>query len=302
LLNSSVARGAGEGFTLERILDPAIDVYLDDHQLDGRPVLPMAAALEMMVELAELGWPALTVTEVRELSVLKGIALNEENNRQKSVRFDARVVDEGHPDALSAQIEVRDADDPSVLYYRSTVVQARSLDRLGKHSPAEVERAYPLSVADAYRKYLFHGQRFAHIEGIEGATRSGLLARIRPSDPEVFINGGSGDWLIDPVVFDSGLQLVLLWTRNEYDVTPLPARFARYRRFGPLSPSNGGPILCELLARPQAGGAMVVADLTFFEEDGNVLGILEGLECPASRELNRLGGTARLDQASGGVG
>jgi len=302
LLNRSVGQGVGQGFTLERILDPAIDVYLDDHRLDGRPVLPMAAALEMMVELAELGWPALTVTEVRELSVIKGITLSEGNNHQKSVRFDARVVDDRHPDALVARIEVRDAENPNVLHYRSTVVQARSLERLDNHRPAQVEKAYPLTIADAYRKYLFHGHRFAHIEQIDGATRSGLLAQIRPSDPESFINGGSGDWLIDPVVIDSGLQLVLLWARNELDVTPLPARFARYRRFGPLSPSNGGPILCELKVRPQAGGSIVVSDLTFFEEDGKVLGILEGLECPASRELNRLGGSARLDHAAGGVG
>ncbi len=234
--------------------------------------------------------------------MIKGITLSEGNNHHKSVRFDARVVDDRHPDALVARIEVRDAENPNVLYYRSTVVQSRSLERLDNHRPEQVEKAYPLTIADAYRKYLFHGHRFAHIEQIAGATRSGLLAQIRPSDPETFVNGGSGDWLIDPVVIDSGLQLVLLWARNELDVTPLPARFARYRRFGPLTPSNGGPILCELKARPQAGGSIVVSDLTFFEDDGKVLGILEGLECPASRELNRLGGTARLDLAVGGVG
>jgi hypothetical protein len=274
------------------VLDPNIDVYLDDHRLDGRPVLPMAAALEMMVELAELGWPALSVKEVRELSVFKGIALPEDPGQLKTVRLDARVTDGTEADGLIVRLEVRDADRRELLHYRSTVELSSKIEHLGGYQSAAVERDYPLSVADAYEKYLFHGHRFAHIERIEGATSSGLLARIRPSDPGAFINGGAGSWLIDPVVFDSGLQLVLLWTRNEFDVTPLPARFARYRRFGPLRATNGGPILCELVARPQAGAAMVHADLTFFESDGNVLGILEGLECPASRDLNRLAGTA----------
>ena len=37
----------------------------------------------------------------------------------------------------------------------------------------------------------------------------------------------------------------------------------------------------------------VSADLTFFESDGTVVGVLEGLECTASRELNRLAGDSR---------
>ncbi len=292
LLSGSDHRTAPSGFSIERVLDPTIDVYLDDHRLDGCPVLPMAAALEMMVELAELGWPPLSVNEVRELSVFKGIALPDDAEQLKTVRLDARVVSGSELDVLVVRIEVRDADLPEMLHYRATVELSRKVEHLGGYQSAAVEKDYPLSIADAYQKYLFHGPRFAHIERIEGTTSSGLLAQIRPSDPSAFINGGNGAWLIDPVVFDSGLQLVLLWTRNEFDVTPLPARFARYRRFGPLRATNGGPIFCELVARPQAGVAMVHADLTFFEQDGNVLGILEGLECPASRELNRLAGTA----------
>src|SRR2546423_62472 len=35
-----------------RTLDPEHDLYLQDHRLDGRPVLPFAVALELMAEVA----------------------------------------------------------------------------------------------------------------------------------------------------------------------------------------------------------------------------------------------------------
>ena len=188
-------------------------------------------------------------------------------------------------------VEDRDAEVPKLIHYRATVDLDSSIGQPELHRPAVVNGPFPVPVAEAYEKYLFHGRRFAHIDQIDGATESGLVARIRPSDPAGCISGSTGDWLIDPIVFDSGLQLVILWSRNAHDVTPLPARFVRYRRYGPLSTGNGGLIHCELRARAEAGARLVRADLTFFKEDGTVLGALEGLECSASRELNRLAST-----------
>ena len=293
-------RSAPAGFSVERILDPSIDLYLDDHRLDGRPVLPMAAALEMMAELAELGWPALSVVGVRELSVLKGIVLPEGNGHFKMVRLDARPLENGDDSGLAVHVEVRDAEEPKLLHYRATVDLATpSVGAADRHQAAAVRDPFPMPVAEAYRKFLFHGHRFAHIEHIDGSTDSGLLARIRPSDPSGCVAGGSGSWLIDPIVFDSGLQLVILWARTVHDVTPLPSRFTRYRRYGPLCTKNGGWVHCELRARAEADARVVRADLIFFEEDGRLLGVLEGLECSASRELNRLASRPPRSAAGG---
>ncbi|HEY0583240.1 MAG TPA: SDR family NAD(P)-dependent oxidoreductase, partial [Chloroflexota bacterium] len=61
------ADGSGE---LLHTLDVGRDPYLNDHRLDGRPVLPFAMALELMAEAAGLGWPQLEVTTVSEQRVL----------------------------------------------------------------------------------------------------------------------------------------------------------------------------------------------------------------------------------------
>jgi NAD(P)-dependent dehydrogenase (short-subunit alcohol dehydrogenase family) len=76
LLHRATFTGGGHVVEAVRTLDPAYDLYLTDHRIDGVPVLPMAAALELMAELAQKGWPDLQVIGVRELQLLKGVRLD----------------------------------------------------------------------------------------------------------------------------------------------------------------------------------------------------------------------------------
>ncbi len=288
LLPAVRRRGESGELSVERVIDVTADHFLDDHRLDGRPVLAMTVAVEMMAEVASSGWPELVVSEVRNVAVLKGIVLTEEGGFRQTVRLHARVVDGPSASAATIQVELRSVGTPELIHYRATVELRSAEAAPRRHEPARVRRPFQGSVDDVYRQYLFHGPRFAHIEQIDGFTDSGVLARIRPSDPAACLTSSSGDWLIDPVAVDSGLQALILWARTMHDVTPLPARFERYVRCGALRPHDGGPIRCEIVAGADAGARLVRADLTFFASDGTVLGVLEGLECTASRELNRL--------------
>jgi hypothetical protein len=99
-------------------------------------------------------------------------------------------------------------------------------------------------------------------------------------------NGGS--WLIDPVVFDSGLQLIILWARTYHDITPLPAGCKRYLRLAPLA---GSQVTCYLQAQLMPDQHTVYGDLLFFDSDQRLLGVLEGLECTGNKALNRLAGS-----------
>jgi hypothetical protein len=292
-LLAGTRRRDGDELSVERVIDLARDHFLDDHRLDARPVLPMTVALETMTELAAAGWPDLVVSEVRNVAVLKGIVLTEQGGFRQAVRVDARVTDRSSTSGVTLQVELRNGTTPELIHYRAAVELRRPEAPSARHTAARVRCEFPCSVEDAYRQYLFHGPRFAHIEQIDGFTDRGLLARIGPSNPASCLAGGTGDWLIDPIVLDSGLQLVILWARSAHDVTPLPARFTRYRRYGPLRSRDGAPLRCELVASADAEARLVRADLTFFESDGTVVGVLEGLECTASRELNRLAGDSR---------
>jgi len=289
ILAAARRRADGTPFSIDRVLDVAVDHFIDDHRLDGRPVLPMTVALEMMTELAAAGWPEMVVTDVRNVAVLKGIVFTESDHLRHAVRLEAPAVD-GSASGVTVHVNMRSGANAEQLHYRATFELKPSAPAPARHQAADVRREFPLSVQDAYRQYLFHGPRFAHIAQIDGLSERGLLARIRPSEPGSCITGATGDWLIDPVALDSALQMVILWARAVHDVTPLPARFKRYRRYGGLRSREGALMRCELVASADAQAHLVTADLTFFEEDGTVIGVLEGLECTASRELNRLAG------------
>jgi hypothetical protein len=91
------------------------------------------------------------------------------------------------------------------------------------------------------------------------------------------------------VIFDSSLQLFLLWTRAELDKTTLPSRFLRYRRFGSLSETK---LRCYVRVLERSRDPLFFLDIAFVGPDGRLRGLLEGMEGTSSRALNRLVGTS----------
>ncbi len=87
---------------------------------------------------------------------------------------------------------------------------------------------------------------------------------------------------------DSALQMIIIWSRMQWDMTPLPSRLQVYKRYGPLS---GAKITCQLRVRSDAVGHVVHCDWVFVGDDGQVLGQMEDAEGACSKALNRLAQT-----------
>lgn len=288
-----VESGRGDSVELTRTFDPARDLYLADHRLDGNPVVPAAVAMELMAEAAQRGWPDLSVAGLRDLRVLKGVIVD---NGPRPVKLSARAAVEPPHDrpGVDVTVEITDPDQPGLRYYRSTVEMSDGLPEPPSYDlPFRSElKPFTLSLEEAYRKYLFHGRLFEGIRKIHGVCRRGMTATLAASSPAECLAGGEGQtvagrWLIDPVVFDSGLQMVILWARLHLDVTPLPSRYTRYVRYGSLS---GEEIRCDLHIKSETSESLFFIDLVFSDPGGRLLGILEGMECPSSRSFNRLAG------------
>ena len=70
---------------------------------------------------------------------------------------------------------------------------------------------------------------------IKGIGTNGIAGDLIPSMPQRCLGSkAQGAWLIDPVVLDSALQMIIVWTRMHWDMTPLPSRMQSYKRFGSL--------------------------------------------------------------------
>ena len=101
---ASLSRLADGSVEMFRTLDPAHDVYLNDHRLDGKPVFPMAMALELMAEAAAAGWPDLHVIEMKELRLLRGLVLG--NGSQQTLWVSASLQASATRDGLDIEISI----------------------------------------------------------------------------------------------------------------------------------------------------------------------------------------------------
>ena len=289
LVRDAVLSNGGHVVRARRVFDPDKDLYLTDHRIDGVEVLPMAVATELMAEVAQQAWPEMTVIGVRELKLLKGVTLDR-GPREVLVVARPQVEAAHERMGVDVHVEIRDAAGEGQPYYRATIeLSDRPLSPPSYATPA-VSGLPPFErgVDDAYRQWLFHGPLLQGITQIHGLGPQGVEATILPSPPSRCMKDGAGEWLIDPVVLDSGLQLFLLWARANVDKTPLPSRFTRLRRFAPI---GDGPVRCYLRILETSRDPVFQIDIHFVGQDGRLLWALEEMEGVCTKALNRLGGS-----------
>jgi NAD(P)-dependent dehydrogenase (short-subunit alcohol dehydrogenase family)/acyl carrier protein len=274
-----------QGLRLTRRIDVATDPYLAQHLLDDVPVLPAAAALELMAEAAASFWLDRVVTEIRDVRIMRGIRLGQ-GGFEAAVA--AREVADG--EALEAELELTTAGAAGPPHYRARVVLGRSLPEPAPYRTLLSPGATRLSAREAYAERLFHGPCFQIVTRFVGLDPHGAVAEVRASDPAAWrpqvANGAP--WLFDPGLVDSAAQMALVWAYVAAAESALPSRFGRLRRFG-AEPFVKGRM--HFLVHPERPEHQVRADVAFVDEQGRLRLLIEQLECTSSPALNRLGGT-----------
>ncbi|MBI5550249.1 MAG: SDR family NAD(P)-dependent oxidoreductase [Desulfobacterales bacterium] len=269
-----------------RYLAPERDIYLLDHKLDGRPVLPMAMAMEMMAEAAAYRYPDYYLKSVSDLKVFKGIIVG---NGAEHIHIVITPQMKGR-ERIVLKAQIRNPHREQCVYYEARLELGKEARTFRPHVAIELREAEPfgLSVGEAYRQHLFHGPLWQGIEAVQAIGRDGIVGQLKPSRPEGFIQGvcGQHDWLVDPLVIDSGLQLVGLWARCRFNIMPLPSRIKKYVQYD-QAPGDG-PLRCEVhVGSPESKG-IKEAELYFVKNDGQLFAWIQGLEIIGSTELNRL--------------
>lgn len=260
--------------------------YLQEHCIDGIPVLPAAVALEIIAEAATLMWPGWIVAEVAELRLLKGVQLSEPT-QALSVLINPPTY--ASSEGFDASISIRSGSGKQQrMHYRAAVKMAQQLPEAPRHSIGEY-RERELPVAKAYQEWLFHGPRFQVIRGISGLSSQGAAALMCPSSPQQWLAGGRAEqqWIIDPAVLDAAPQMALLWARTFHDGSALPAQFGRVVRYVEQLPERFHMDFQCLPGEAQ----QVRANVFFSDDEGRLLLLIEDLQCIVDARLNRLGGT-----------
>jgi acyl transferase domain-containing protein/NAD(P)H-dependent flavin oxidoreductase YrpB (nitropropane dioxygenase family)/NAD(P)-dependent dehydrogenase (short-subunit alcohol dehydrogenase family) len=273
---------------LTRVLDRQVDLYLRDHCLDGKPVLPAAMAVELMAEAALAGRPQWQVVAVKDVKVLKGIVLESDTLELCIAVSPPQRGNNAEEMALAVRIS---AGPQGLPFYSGTVLLARTAADGKIHPLPEARRLtpWPMTARQAYEKWLFHGPLFQCIDRLEGNPEKEMVAQLQASSPQACLAGRTdGQWLADPVVLDGGLQMALLWARQTFDITVLPSSFAGVLLYRPLHAAR--QLFCHLQVVETISKQSIVYNMFFTDQHGVLHAMIDRVQATGSRELNRLVG------------
>jgi len=181
MLGKIASLGIHDGFTIKTELDPKVQPFLHDHQIDGTPVLPGVMVIEAFAEAASHLLPDWHVEAVEDVNFLAPFKFYRNEPRTVTVETAIRP----HGDTMVADcrlIGVRprpnQADEQVTTHFTARA-------RLTKQSPNAVvvsalgtPDGHVIEAADIYRLY-FHGPAYQVVERAwwDGKRIVGLRAR-----------------------------------------------------------------------------------------------------------------------------
>jgi phosphopantetheinyl transferase len=283
VLGTLVASSSAELVT-RRVVDPAEDLYLQDHRLGGGlAVMPLAMSLSILAEAAAALVPGLAVTGLRDVRAHRWLAFGDE---PQTVQVTARRVgDEGAEVRVAAELRnlTEDAGGDDVLprpVVEATVVLADVLPPAPPPlPPLQDARASRRPPDELYRDVMFHGPRWQAVTAIEATGARGARAALRRLPVDDFWAGPPAPPLaLDPVALDAAGQVIGFWTADRLDrgQVVFPFRLAALDLHGPAPPA-GDALACS--ARIDlVGDQLVRSDIAVDGGDGRPWMRLSGWE------------------------
>ena len=299
LADGDLTRTEDGSVRLVRRFHPTADAFLDDHRIDNAAVLPFAVAMEVMAETAlAAAAEGEAVRALREVRLFAGVTLAEDGT---TLEITATQQDGPRADGTrTVAVSIKAAGQPRD-HYRALVdlsaapVTAPAPLPLPHQSPVAVSHT-PTEAPTAqsiYRDHLFHGPAFQGVRDLQAMEPAGARALLQPSRPQDCLRGGQpSDWLLDPVVVDSALQLQLVWSRLHWGLTLLPLELAEITVTTSPTPEHGR-IHHDMNVRADSVRPLCRADHVFRDESGAVLLTMHGMVGAGSAALNRIAGQER---------
>ncbi|CAN5414350.1 hypothetical protein BH10CYA1_BH10CYA1_01840 [soil metagenome] len=286
-------------------LNPEHDLYLNDHTFDGIPVMPMAFALEMMAEAATAAYPGYSVRKVHRMDIPSGIVFDAPT-KQITV-----VTDEVSRSEMGVKVKVALNTGAPLKRINFKAVMELSKTDSGEtqrldHCPPDVVAHFsdsseltvisdqveaPPSPKDIYGNWLFHGPIFQGIKDIHALGTNGILGTVQAAEENTCFAETNGDkWVIDPVLFDSSMQLAGVWARHNLDITVLPTGFRTLHILGKVQSSE--ELYGRIFINPGATARELTCELAIYRKNGEMVILVEGLGGVGSKSLNRLASQA----------
>ena len=211
-----------------------------------------------------------TVRRLRDVKVIKGVRLSRFHGSGHDVVVDVQAHAEGqsHPegsegplvatlrvDGVVSYRAVIDVSDETIL----TSAPTRAVPVL-----APTSFSAPLYNSPTRGGLLFHGKSFQLIEHVDGANAAAMAARVSTTSAARW----TGQFILDPAALDAGLQLVLLWARQQCGGAFLPTGIGALHVYGG-QPAHGS-LTCIVDGKGEVG-LSARADVAFVDDQGQLV-------------------------------
>ncbi len=290
LLNTAEVAANNSSFLLK--IDTKKHVYLQDHKFDGIPVLPMAVALELMIEAAKAVYPNRHLVQVSDLDIPSGIVFH---SSEKDFVIEVGIDGD---DENTVAVQLLSAN-PRKAHFRCKAKFAQQAALCPEIWNTELAapiqskfnlRDLPASTSelpqpkDLYGTWLFHGPAFQGLASIICLADNDIAGEITGSAPRDFVTTADASaWLVDPLLVDSAMQLAGVWARHHQDVTVLPNGFRNLYLFRPITV---GTVKARVFLGTSSATDLL-CDLAIYNENGELALVVEGLGGIASKTFNR---------------
>jgi 3-oxoacyl-(acyl-carrier-protein) synthase/NAD(P)-dependent dehydrogenase (short-subunit alcohol dehydrogenase family)/acyl carrier protein len=240
--------------------------FLQDHIIDGRPVLPATCAAHWMIQTCEALLPGHRFRELKEFKVLKGIVFEENGPKDYIVGIEPAAIE--LQKKLAVKIFSRNGKQP-VHHYSAEI--ALSDPEIAEVMPIYAEMDITRDGRPPEEYYagvpLFHGKSFQGVRqvcniGPRHITVSGCLPPIDDANQGQFKAGS-----FNPYIADVHLQSILLWSGDFLKAGCLPASIDRIEQFHPIG--FGEEFYVSTRIQSQAEYRLRV-DMTVHDEEGKI--------------------------------
>ncbi|MEM9686479.1 MAG: SDR family NAD(P)-dependent oxidoreductase, partial [Bacteroidota bacterium] len=244
--------------------------FLASHKIEGNIVVPIMMVNEWSMRLAELIYPHLKVTAVKNMKVFKGIELKNFDTVGDILTFNYSV----EPLENSMVIHIKIENDTARLLYSVSVVLADHYDVSEKKKTyLENLNAWKTDKKGIYTHKLFHGPSFQVVERLEGISDMACKALLKTK----YLTAGNHATIpSDMLLYDGGIQLAILamdaWTGNN---SSLPMGYESLRIYENMDTVD--EIHCELVATKK-GNTDSKWNIHFKNKDHKILAEITGLK------------------------
>ncbi|HEY2019500.1 MAG TPA: SDR family NAD(P)-dependent oxidoreductase, partial [Bryobacteraceae bacterium] len=186
MFGKPVSVSVQDGLTIETTLDPAVQPFLHDHQIEGSPVLPGVMGIEAFAEAAHWMLPDWHVHAIEDVNFLAPFKFYRNEPRTLTVQ----AVFSSQGDAVVADCRLigrrtlaNQAEPQVTTHFRARVRLTRQTSEAVAAPPPPVPGASVVEASDIYRAY-FHGPAYKVLERAwrDGDRVIGLMAADLPAN------------------------------------------------------------------------------------------------------------------------